>query len=596
MDYLKCVLVVSVLFLLLVGGASAVTFVIDSEDAALSLAATPDQEVVFSFIAAKDPASYSATMTADDSSGATVTQESSVKDADFVFSASAGISPDGDSAYTFSELWNGSINATLEASASQGNSASVGQQTTGSGKAGDSVCAATGPGGDTASESVMFILGALTANLIADTKNNVSATLSGTAAGASANTLGIARSADGDSSYTNAILHTGQLTFDDAATATGTITTASQDVMVAGLIGSADAGSIDQDGNAASQTAGFFDGVLATDQTADTRTSANAVQEGDFAGAGAMTGGFALAANGAVSYSNARMLVGAMSFDDTVTAQDTYTSTGQIVSIGALAGEASAESRDGTNWTGEGSGIIAGTLEANQSTAAGGSSHSVQSGMLIGDLGTTWGEATSGGERSFTSSNVTTGILTVSSNEVYAGSITNASQNLTIAGYKGDAWVGSTHGTNYARVGAGFNGLSLLTSGVLTMDQITNDLQYTNILNDANAQQIGTVRTLNTTPGGAWTQAAGGNSSGRFVEVGTQGRFTTITVYSSVLCDDALSLAYEDKTRSAVFPTSTTTAYATNGISTSVHSYSGIDMRTRGSAMVIANTPITSLY
>ena len=194
MDYLKCILVSSVMLLLLVGGASAVTFVINSGDAALSLAATPDQEVAFSFIAAKDPASYSAAMTADDSSGAGATQEISVEDADYVFSVSAAMSPEGDSAYTYSKLWSGSAITTQEARVSPGTAVSVGQQTTGEGKTGASVSAATGPGGDTASESVTFILGTLTANLIADTRNNASAILSGTAASASANTLGIARS------------------------------------------------------------------------------------------------------------------------------------------------------------------------------------------------------------------------------------------------------------------------------------------------------------------------------------------------------------------------------------------------------------------
>ena len=120
------------------------------------------------------------------------------------------------------------------------------------------------------------------------------------------------------------------------------------------------------------------------------------------------------------------------------------------------------------------------------------------------------------------------------------------------------------------QVGAGFNGFSSPSSGNLTLHQVTNDQQWTDILNDANAYQIGTVPTHNPTPGSAWTWAEGGTSSGRFACVTTQAGLATITVYSSVLCNDAYSLAYEDKTRSVFSPPSTTIAYATNGIGASL--------------------------
>jgi hypothetical protein len=109
----------------------------------------------------------------------------------------------------------------------------------------------------------------------------------------------------------------------------------------------------------------------------------------------------------------------------------------------------------------------------------------------------------------------------------------------------------------------------------------------------AEVDQSGTVLTLNTTLGGAWTRTEAGNSSGRFVSVETQGRLTQITVSSSAaVSNDAFSLALENKTRSLFSPTSTTTAYATNGIGTSMDTYSGIQRGTRGGAGVLSDIPL----
>ena len=179
------------------------------------------------------------------------------------------------------------------------------------------------------------------------------------------------------------------------------------------------------------------------------------------------------------------------------------------------------------------------------------------------------------GESSYTVSETREGSAETSQETRASQGTASASQNMSIAGYQGDAWAGSTDGANYARVGAGFNGFSSSSPGNLTLHQVTNDQQWTNILNDANAYQIGTVQTYNPTHGGAWTWAEGGTSSGRFACVTTQASLATITVYSSVLCNDVYSLAYEDKTRSEFSPASTTIAFATNGIGASVKTYSG---------------------
>jgi hypothetical protein len=117
------------ILLLFVWEASAVTFVINDGDASLSLAVTPDQEVAISIIAADNPDSFSATMSADDRSGATITQGCNIGGAGHIFSASVAGSPDGDTAGTLIEMVGGTLITSQEAGASQGNGASVGQET-----------------------------------------------------------------------------------------------------------------------------------------------------------------------------------------------------------------------------------------------------------------------------------------------------------------------------------------------------------------------------------------------------------------------------------------------------------------------------------
>jgi hypothetical protein len=663
MNCLKYVLVSSVMLMLLAGGASAATFVINSGDAALSLAATPDQEVAFSFIAAKDPVSYSATMTADDSSGAGAMQETSVEDAEYVFSVSAAISPDGDSAYTYSKLWSGSAITTQEARVNRGSIVSVGQQTSHEGVAGGSVIAATDQDGNTASQVAAFIAGVLHTNQTAETLASANAVQEGDFSGLGAITIGYARAVDGDISLTgsglyngdlntNQIMDTitsanavqtgdftglgaipfgfarvvegdisptgpglmyGQMTFDNAATAVDTTTTASQDVRMDGLLGVALSGSMDQNGNIASQNAGFIDqngniasqntgfigGVLHTNQITDTTASANAMQQGDFSGSDdsvAMTIGFARAADGDTSYSVAGVLtegVGVMSFDDQATAQDTTTLSGQIVELLAPTGYgyAATGSDDGKNATRSGSELYGGNLTMTQETDTSASAHTVQDGTLTAVSGSTWGEAEfKNNRRSWTSSSVSDGTITLNNNEMYADSHTTGTQDLEIFGYQGEAWVGSTHRENYAEAGVMFNGSSPLTSGFLDMHQLTD------AASSASTEQCGSVGTLNSTPGGASTRTEAGNSSGRQAFVATLGRQTTMNVIeSTALSNDAKSTVFENKTRSAGSPSSTTIAYATNGIDTGTDTFSGSRLGTKGHAKVVSDIPTANV-
>jgi hypothetical protein len=341
-------LVSVLLLLLLVGGASAATFVINGNNAALSLAANPNGEVAFSVVAAEEPGSFSATMGADDSASASATQASSIGDAAFIFSASAGMSPDGDYAYTFSETWSKPENpepgpiipgpepvdpgepktwsVTAErltetsqgGQAGQGNSASAWQETTSAALLGYSVVNGTDSHGSTASESVGFNNGVVDEKLSAATTNSASATSSGSmeslypledcccTPGSSlpANTLGIARGNNGDVAYTLAEIVDGTLDFSNGVEADDAKASASQS-------------------GAMSATYGTIQGD-ATSGNDHSWTLASVVLESFF-------------------------VPGTMTFDSTAhTGSSTYAD--QDIALSGLTGAATAGSLDGTNY------------------------------------------------------------------------------------------------------------------------------------------------------------------------------------------------------------------------------------------------------
>ncbi len=469
------VLVLCVVFLILISGASAATFVINDGGASLSFAATSDNEVAFSIVIAENPDSYSATMSADDSSGASASQESSIGGADSVFSASVAISPDGDSAYTATNAYCGSVNTTQEVHASQSNSATATQNTTSVAAAGASVSNATDSSGNTASECIAFLFGINKVNLTAAATNSAYATQSGTFAGLYAYTIGLAKSMEGDTSNTTSHLVVGGMTYDDHATAHDTTTTAWQDVLIAGALGSAHAGSIDQNGNIATQDALFGAGVLNTNQTTDTLDSATAVQTGDFAGLGALTMGFSLSQDGDVSHTTAGVVIGEMTFDDTATAWNTTTDAIQNVSSAGLFGWTEAGSDDGVNVTHEGSGYVIGDLDVSQQAATGGSAGSRQIGTLNALYGNTWGEATYNNEKSWSKGDVVIGTMAFNSNSI-ADANTLSEQTINISGIggipvavAGSASAGSDDGTgNITQEGSG------ILAGTLDVTQQVN--------------------------------------------------------------------------------------------------------------------------
>jgi hypothetical protein len=572
MGNLKFLLVSSVLLLLLVGGASAITFVINDGDASLALSATPNKGVAITLVVAEEPASYSATVTADDRSGAAVTQESNIEDADYIFSSSAAISPDGDSSYTLSETREGSTHTSQTAQANQGGSASASQQTASIAAFGSSVVNATDSHGNTVFESDKFLIGMVDENLSASTEDCVSADLSGTAVSVAADTHGVARSADGDISGTGAHLLAGLMTFNNAADATGTATTASQDVLIAGLLGgSAGTGSLDQNGNLAFQGTGFSGGILTTDQAADTLHSANAVQIGSFIGAGAMTTGFTEAADGDISSSNAGVLAGVMSFDNGAAARDYTAATSQDVLLAGLNGSAQIGSRD--NWgksASESSEISYGSLDVTQSADTSASASADQTGVMV-VLG--YGETSSSAmykcKNSWTSSNVTNGTIIFDA-DAESGVGTSAEQTLaSVLGSMGSTEAGSSDGTNYAYVGSGFK-----NGGFIVPMYQEAETTATNV----KALQAGTITSSGTTLGDAWTRSEAGNTSGRLVYIEEDARTkvtpgtVTLVVISNASADN--TIAGTQATTIIRSPSKSsktegiTTAYAYNGAAT----------------------------
>ncbi|MFA5295481.1 MAG: hypothetical protein WC382_08205 [Methanoregulaceae archaeon] len=213
--------------------------------------------------------------------------------------------------------------------------------------------------------------------------------------------------------------------------------------------------------------------------------------------------------------------------------------------------------------------------------------------------GSTWGESTSGLDRSWSnatvrSSNIlTAGLIEVDSNQVYADDDgTHAAQTVRIAGRtgiivptsvaEGSAWVGSTDGTNYAQVGAGFTSGSMAESYSLLGVPQGYFTQTTNTEASALANQTGRIRSFNSTLGGAWTWNEAGNESGRQVYVETKARSGTIlgvpvgvtlqVTNAGAYGSDAYADAFEAKTRSGTSAASTTTAFANNLLGTSTDS------------------------
>jgi hypothetical protein len=179
-------------------------------------------------------------------------------------------------------------------------------------------------------------------------------------------------------------------------------------------------------------------------------------------------------------------------------------------------------------------------------------------------------------------------------NQVAAGETTKVIQSINVTGVNGDAGVGSINGSNYAKVGAQFNGTGVLTGGYLDMDQRVNTSE------GAYANQSGFTFTLNTTLGGSRTRSEAGNISGNpLVYVETRARGGLITVNgATAFSNNTGSKAYEDKTRSLISGKSVTTAYAYNGTSSTSTYGTGtwdLNLRTQATALTTLTSRSTNI-
>ncbi len=474
----------------LVTSASAVTFVINDGDASLSLSATSDHDVAFSNVIAENPDSYSATMSADDNGGASASQESTIEGADSIFTASAGISSDGSSSYTFTETIGGSSTSTQTGYAGQGCS-SVEQQTTSDAVAGASVSGSTDSQGNKATESSAFMVGVNTINLTADTTECATASLDGFFAGLWANTLGIARSITGANSTTGSFVAGGLMKYNATAMVNST-TNASQDVSMIGASGAAFSAANDASGNSAVESVGFFAGVLNASNSANTENSATASQSGITAGIAANSFGIAHSQDDELSTTHANLFAGLMSFNGTAMADGT-TAASQDVGMAGLSGSAGAFSTDGSgNATSQSAEFALGTMDLIQQANTTGSTYATQNGTITAAVGGTSGHATSGGQVSSTDTDMVLGSMEFDG-ATTADDNTNAGQSLDMIALFGSASARSDDGAgNATREGSEF------VLGAM------NTTQLVDTSGSAHATQTGEMAALyGTTWGGA---------------------------------------------------------------------------------------------
>jgi hypothetical protein len=307
------------------------------------------------------------------------------------------------------------------------------------------------------------------------------------------------------------------------------------------------------------------------------------------------------------SWTNASVSSGLLTVDKNTVTAGASTSGVQDVRISGGSGDAWVGSTDGTNYTEVGAEFTSGSLSESwvlvplgfyrQETHTGSSAYATQSGFISATSGTgnTWGNAISGDNHSWTNASVVSGTLNVDENSMTAGTSTSGVQDVGISalGGSGNAWVGSTDGTNYAKAGSGFN------SGQLSMNQ------QTNATSGAYASQTGTIESYSTVLGGAWTWTeAGDTSSNRFAYIETKAasgstitgaKGVRITETSTAFSSAINTTVYEQKSRARIIwalsggqPSSTTYTFADNGDGSPVNGQNSVLNPTTGWAWASA--------
>ena len=465
------ILVLAVCVLLLVPGAAAVTIVLNDGPASLSLAATPDGSVAVAVIAASQPSGYSATLSARDTGGVAAGQESTVTGAREILAVTAAFNSQGESAVTQARVGHGNLTTTQLAATGPGVWASQSTRATGAYLATTST--ATDTRGHTASQGLVVRGdsffddslgdGTLEVDQYAGTGQSAVAMQQGTGEGLAVETRGLAMhpSADpgapGTTSSTHGLVQIGSMTFENHATATGTATSASQDIVANALFSRAATSSSDAAGRYASQQAFVGMGELQVSQEANTTASAAAMQ------AGVVSGGFAAligqaevpsaepGAPGASSFTYAGMEVGNMIFASGATATGTGMSASQALSSTGMFQSAIIASSDAAGRAASQQvSVTVGELQVSQEANTTASAAAMQAGTLSGDTGILAGSAYApsadpgtSGESSFTNARLTLGNMTFASDAIATGTGTSASQDLLSKGLFLSALAGS---------------------------------------------------------------------------------------------------------------------------------------------------------
>jgi hypothetical protein len=409
----------------------------------------------------------------------------------------------------------------------------------------------------------------------ADTGASAHATQSGTVvAFADGRTWGEATTGTDDRSWTVANVTTGIIMLNSNTAAAGAGTSASdQNVFVAGLNGSASAGSTDAtnsagvgarfDGsgsptslnmeglvnlignpsptNLTAWIGGLGDvgaGYLSMDQQTDTSASAHAIQSDSMA-LGILPGGVNVYnANGSTwgeassvenrSWTHAEVsstsLIspGVITVDSNrVYAGDDGTNASQDVGIAgllglpAVSGSAAVGSTESTKSAVVGANFTSGSLTLNQQTDTGPGADASQDGTVSGLLGTghTWGNATSGdGDQSWTYADVSVGSIDVRSNTVYADDTsTDATQNIKISDITGI--LGAQSGSAAAGSSEGEKSATIganFAGSTLNLGSLTMN-QLTNTSASASAFQSGTVNSGLLGTGHTWGNDTSGD-------------------------------------------------------------------------------------
>jgi len=263
----------------------------------------------------------------------------------------------GESSFTYAGMEEGNMNFSSDATAT-GTGTSASQALSSTGKYQSASAASSDTAGRSASQQAAVAMGELQVSQGTATTASATAMQAGTLSGDTAILAGQAEApstepgAPGESSFTNADMTLGSMTFASDAIATGTGTSASQALLLTGRYLSALAGSEDSAGWYASQQASVGTGELLVSQEANTTASAAAMQAGTLSGEqGFLDGraGLEWGSDTGYAYGSAGIASGTMEFENHALAAASIPGVSQTVTITGVDGSAEAAALDGAH-------------------------------------------------------------------------------------------------------------------------------------------------------------------------------------------------------------------------------------------------------